>query len=81
MKHFVIKTILVIADRHLIDVINIIGRDNSRFTHVTETRNLAAFIDRNFTITPAQKNIRLNTNTLQFLDGMLGWFGFKLTGR
>ena len=68
-------------DRHFIDRIDVLGRDDRVFFDVTEHGDLALEFRRKIPIGPAEENMRLDTDFPQLVDGMLRRFGLQLPGR
>ena len=55
--------------------------NNSVFVHVAEQRNFFLHISGNRKLSPANQNVRLNTNRTKFLDAVLRRLGLEFTCR
>ena len=75
-----IQPFLAENDRHFVDGLDILGRDDRIFLDVAKHGDLRLEFRRKVAIRAAQQNVRLNTDFAQLVDGMLGRFGFQLTG-
>ena len=80
IQDLAIQPLAVIGMRHLINRIDIARLYNRAFTHITKQPNLALFTIGNGPVAPAHQNIGLDADRTQFLDRVLGRFGFHLTG-
>ena len=67
----------MIGMRHLIDRGDVAGFDHGAFAHIAEKPDLAPLLVRDFAIGPAEKDVRLDADRAQFLDGMLGGLGLQ----
>ena len=75
-----VEHLLVQHAGNLVDGIGIQTFDDRFRHHITEQRDLATLFDWNGAVSTAEQNIRLNTDLTQFLDGVLGRFGFQFAG-
>ena len=75
-----IQALGMILQRHCIDTGSIERGDYGLFAHVTEQRDLGAFIFRQRILAAAQQNVGLNPQAGQLADRMLGWLGFEFAG-
>ena len=76
-----IEPFLVVADRHLVDALEVERGDHALLANVALQRHLAPRVGGNHPIGPAQQQIRLNPDAAQLAHRMLGRFGLQLAGR
>ena len=79
LDHLLVHTAIMVTDGHFVNRTHIGCADHVIDRNVAEQRYLAAFASRNILLATAQDHIGLDTDTLQFLDGMLGRLGLQLT--
>ncbi len=76
-----IQAFLAEHDRHFIDGLHILGRNDRVLLDVAEHRDFALHFGRNVAVGAAQEDVRLNTDLPQLVHGVLGRLGFQLSGR
>ena len=75
-----VQPLFVQHARHFVNGVHIRHGNHAPLLHIGKQRNFVALVLGNVTISPAQQNVRLNTNFTQLLHGVLGGLGFKLAG-
>ena len=68
-------------DRHLIDRLHILGRDDRPLLHVTKQGDLLLEVRRKIAIGATQQDVGLNTDLAQLVHGMLSGLGLQFPGR
>ena len=77
-----IESLIVIGDRHLVDRVDVPCLDHPFGLHVAEQRDLATLVGRNFLVArTADQQVGLDTDTQQFLHGMLRRLGLEFARR
>ena len=61
-QDLVVEAFLVLGNRHVINGLDVISRNDRSLTDITEQGQLAAFVFRDRTVTADHKNVRLNTD-------------------
>ena len=77
----VVQTFIVVGPRHRIDRVDVERLYHRRFADIAEQGDLALLVLRDRHRGAANQDIRLDPDTLQFLDRVLGGLGLQLTGR
>src|SRR4030095_11464421 len=75
-----VETFRLEDERHFIDRVDILGRDNGVFGHITEQRDLALDVGVQEAIRATEQDVRLNTNRPEVPDAMLGRFRLQFPG-
>ena len=79
IQNLLIQTFFMVGQRHFVDALCIVCRDNSFLANVTELGQLATLILRDLAITANHENVWLNTDGAQLFYRVLGWLGFHFT--
>ena len=79
--HLAVEPLFMVGERHLVDVADIHPQNDRRLPDIAEQSDFSALFIGQRMFGAAQQNIRLDPHRLQFLDRMLGGFGFQLTRR
>ena len=78
--HLFVQPFFVVADGHLIDAVDVQGRDHGLVADVAEQRDLAPFGVRDLAVGPAQQHVRLDAHAQQLLHRVLGGLGLQFAG-
>ena len=76
-----VQPFLLHVERDLIDAPGVNGLYDMAGLDVAEEGNLVPEFRGEFLFRPADDDIRVDTQGLEFLDGMLGWLGFQFLCR
>ena len=77
----VIEPLLIHHCRNLVEIIDIVGRDDGSLLDVRKQRDFLALLVGQRLLRSAHENVRLNTDRTQFLDRVLRRFGFDFRRR
>ena len=76
-----VQPLLVQHARHLVDRVHVPHRDHAPFGHVGKERNLGALLLWDRPVGAADQRVGLDADLAQLFGGVLGRFGFELSGR
>ena len=81
IQHFLVETLAVVGAGHVIDRLDVERLYHGGGAHVAEQRDLAALVQRDFTVGTAEQYVGLDADRAQLLHRMLGGLGLEFARR
>jgi hypothetical protein len=75
-----VDALLVVPDRHLVDVVDVLGRHDGVDRQRREERDLAADVERQRRLAAAEQHVGLDADAAQLVDRVLRRLGLELAG-